>query len=212
MRRPAAVEAAPPGAGGGGGGAPPGVGGCQGDGSRGGMAAMLGGRALVSGDRRLVVVVAGPARVHPSRLVGHLRIHRWPRGVGDAVGEVALVALDERGDRLRGLRRCPPTDRRWQRGAPGTTGTVRSSGWIAGNSSQANGVETWAPGRARTHHAPNTVLCGAFWLKSMNTLAPRSSFHHLSVIRSGRAAARARATATAACRVPNESHPGSTRT
>ena len=67
----------------------------------------------------------------------------------------------------------------------GTDRTVSSSGWIAGSSSHANGVDTWAPGRARTHQAPNTVLCGAFWLKSMNTRAPRSSFHHLSVIRSG---------------------------
>ena len=79
---------------------------------------------------------------------------------------------------------------------------MRWSGWIAGSSSQRNGVDTWAPGRARTHHAPNTVLCGAFWLKSMNTRAPRSSFHHLPVIRSGRRSSIALATLTAACRVP----------
>ena len=89
---------------------------------------------------------------------------------------------------------------------------VRSSGWIAGSSSQRNGVDTWAPTRARTHHAPNTVLCGAFWLKSMNTRAPRSSFHHLPVIRSGRRRSIARATVTAAWRTANESQPGSTRT
>ena len=99
------------------------------------------------------------AGIDPAGLVGHLRVHGWPRRVGDAVGEVAFVALDERGDRLcRGLDVVP-----WI-AAPsrrcGTVSTVRSSGWIAGSSSQAKGVETWAPGRARTHQAPNTVLCG----------------------------------------------------
>ena len=54
----------------------------------------------------------------------------------------------------------------------GTVAIVSSSGWIAGSSSQRNGVDTWAPTRARTHHAPNTVLCGAFWLKSMKIRAP----------------------------------------
>ena len=83
---------------------------------------------------------------------------------------------------------------------------------MAGSSSQRNGVDTWAPTRDRTHQAPNTVLCGAFWLKSMNTRDPRSSFHHLAVISSGRRCSIARATLTAAWRTPNESHPGSTRT
>ena len=56
--------------------------------------------------------------------------------------------------------------------------SVSSSGWIDGSSSHENGVDTWPPARGRTDHAPNTVLCGAFWLKSMNTREPRSSFHH----------------------------------
>jgi hypothetical protein len=53
------------------------------------------------------------------------------------------------------------------------------------SSSQSIGVETCAPGRARTDQAPNTVLCGgAFWLKSMKTRRPRSSFHQAAAIRS----------------------------
>jgi hypothetical protein len=42
--------------------------------------------------------------------------------------------------------------------------TVNWSGWISSSSAQASGVDTCAPGRARTDQAPNTVLCGAFWL------------------------------------------------
>lgn len=41
---------------------------------------------------------------------------------------------------------------------------VNWSGWMSSISAQARGVETCAPGRARTDQAPNTVLCGAFWL------------------------------------------------
>jgi hypothetical protein len=40
--------------------------------------------------------------------------------------------------------------------------------------------------RGSTIHAPITVLWGAFWLKSMKTRAPRSSFQHAAVTRSGR--------------------------
>ena len=47
-------------------------------------------------------------------------------------------------------------------------------------------------------HAPNTVLWGAFWLKSMKTRAPRSSFHHAAVTRSPRRRSSSRASATAA--------------
>src|SRR5262249_48310576 len=39
---------------------------------------------------------------------------------------------------------------------------VNWSGWMSSISAQATGVETCAPGRARTDQAPNTVLCGAF--------------------------------------------------
>ena len=56
--------------------------------------------------------------------------------------------------------------------------------------------------RARTHHAPNTVLCGAFWLKSMKMRAPRCSFHHSPVSSSGRRRCISRAMLTAAWRVP----------
>ena len=46
---------------------------------------------------------------------------------------------------------------------------VSSSGTTVASSSQVIGVDTCAPTRGRTHHAPNTVLWGAFWLKSTNT-------------------------------------------
>src|SRR5215469_390421 len=68
----------------------------------------------------------------------------------------------------------------------GRDAIVNWSGWMSSISAQASGVDTCAPGRARTDQAPNTVLCGAFWLKSMNTRWPRSSFHHAAVVRSGR--------------------------
>ena len=55
-------------------------------------------------------------------------------------------------------------------------------------------------------------MWGAFWLKSMNTRAPRSSFHQAPVIRSGRRRSISRATDTAAWRTATESRPGSTRT
>ena len=44
----------------------------------------------------------------------------------------------------------------------GTVAMVSSSGTIVISSSQKIGVDTCAPTRGRTHHAPNTVLCGAF--------------------------------------------------
>ena len=59
---------------------------------------------------------------------------------------------------------------------------VSSSGWTASSSSHGNGVETVGVGRA-----PKTVLWGAFWLKSMKTRAPRSSFHHAAVSEVGSA-------------------------
>ena len=49
---------------------------------------------------------------------------------------------------------------------------VKASGSTSSSSSQANGVDTCAPGRARTDHAPNTVLWGAFWLKSTKIRCP----------------------------------------
>ena len=45
-----------------------------------------------------------------------------------------------------------------------TTGIVSSSGVTSSSSSHAIGADTCAPLRARTDQAPNTVLCGAFWL------------------------------------------------
>ena len=57
-----------------------------------------------------------------------------------------------------------PTGRRRAPAAPARCATVSSSGTISSSSSQATGVETCAPVRARTDHAPKTVLWGAFWL------------------------------------------------
>ena len=82
----------------------------------------------------------------------------------------------------------------------GTLAMVSALGSTSSMSAQRIGVETWPPTRERTDHAPKTVLWGAFWLKSMNTREPRSSFHHAAVIRSGRRRSSSRATATAACR------------
>src|SRR3546814_8184437 len=48
----------------------------------------------------------------------------------------------------------------------GTVAMVSSSGTTSSSSSQVMGVDTCAPTLGRTLHAPNTVLCGAFWLKS----------------------------------------------
>ena len=87
-----------------------------------------------------------------------------------------------------------------ERTRPGTVTIVSASGWITSSSSQSKGVDTCAPGRARTDQAPNTVLCGAFWLKSTKTRWPRSSFHQAHVISSGRRRSSSRATATAALR------------
>ena len=81
-----------------------------------------------------------------------------------------------------------------------TVAMVRSSGCTSSTSSQPMGAETCAPTRGRADQAPNTVLWGAFWLKSTNTRRPRSSFHQASVIRSGRRRASSRARATAAAR------------
>ena len=46
----------------------------------------------------------------------------------------------------------------------GTVAIVSASGSTLSSSSQPNGVDTCAPGRARTDQAPKIVLCGAFWL------------------------------------------------
>jgi hypothetical protein len=67
-------------------------------------------------------------------------------------------------------------------------------------SDHRSGVDTCAPTRGRADQAPNIVLCGAFWLKSMNTRVPRSSFHQAAVSRSGRRPANVRAIVTAAAR------------
>ena len=54
----------------------------------------------------------------------------------------------------------------------GTVRMVSSSGATVSTSSHVSGVDTWPPGRGRANQAPNTVLCGAFWLKSTKTRLP----------------------------------------
>src|SRR6476620_1201481 len=51
----------------------------------------------------------------------------------------------------------------WSATWSGTVRSVSDSGSTSSSCSHANGVDTWPPGRARTDHAPNTVLWGAFW-------------------------------------------------
>ena len=135
--------------------------------------------------RRRDLVGTGAARVHAAGLVGHLRVHRRPRRVGDARGRGRRGSGRRAARSTAGRRPCRPTGRRRAASRSGTVASVSSSGWIVGSSSQRNGVDTWAPTRARTHHAPNTVLCGAFWLKSMKMRAPRCSFHHCPVMQVG---------------------------
>ena len=101
-------------------------------------------------------------------------------------------------ERLRARRHRGPGVALLRRPAPAPWRCVSSSGSTRRARPTRTGVDTWAPTRARTDHAPNTVLCGAFWLKSMKTRSPRSSFHHAAVIRSGRRRSSSRATATAA--------------
>ena len=164
---------------------------------------------VVGGSTAVGVVGFGarPGRIHAASLVGHLRIHRRPRRVGDAPGEVGLIPGDERLRSTGARRRWSAHGSPRSPSRPARSRSSGRSGWIAGSSSQRTASTPGRLARARTHHAPNTVLCGAFWLKSMNTRAPRSSFHHCPVISSGRRSSIARATATAACRVPKESQP-----
>ena len=71
---------------------------------------------------------------------------------------------------------------------------------MASTSSHRMGHDTGAMLRARTDHGANTVLCGAFWLKSTKMRAPRSSFHQAAVMSVGWRRSSSRATATAAAR------------
>ena len=93
----------------------------------------------------------------------------------------------------------------------GTVRMVRSLGTTVSTSSQVSGVETCPPVRGRANQAPKTVLWGAFWLKSTKTRLPRSSFHQLAVIRSGKRRSNSRASATAAARTCTESQRGASR-
>src|SRR6185295_13150586 len=94
----------------------------------------------------------------------------------------------------------------------GTVAIVMSWGRSVRRISHGNGKETGAWSRARTDHGAKTVLCGAFWLKSMKIRAPRSSFHHDAVINDGCRRSSSRATATAALRTATLSCVGSKRT
>ena len=106
-------------------------------------------------------------------------------------------------ERLRVGRRCRPTDRRARLDAVGHGGDGARLG-IDRRRARPSGTASTPrpPARARTDHAPNTVLCGAFWLKSTKMRSPRSSFHHASVISVGRRRASSRATRDRGARAP----------
>ena len=115
-------------------------------------------------------------------------------------------------EHLRVVVDARPTGRRASATRSGTVAIVHASGSIVVELVPRRTASTPArPARARTDHAPNTVLCGAFWLKSTKIRSPRSSFHHASVITSGRRRASSRATATAARRTSIGVHRGSSR-
>src|SRR6202042_2339606 len=103
-------------------------------------------------------------RGHPGWLVGHLRVLGRPRRVVQAGVPVARGQRQQRLDRLRARGKVGP-----RRTNSGTVRMVRSLGTTVSTSSQVSGVETWPPVRGRANHAPKTVLCGAFWLKSTKT-------------------------------------------
>ena len=114
----------------------------------------------------------GPARRDPRRLAGHLGVDRRPRRVDEARRPVALVERQDRVERL-GVAGIAA------HGSPRSAhpGGHRGDGQLVGHdrvssSSHPNGVDTCAPGRARTDHAPKMVLWGAFWLKSTKTRGP----------------------------------------
>ena len=125
-------------------------------------------QASLSGDRAPknpygLDVLARPARSDARRLVRLLGIDGRPGRVHQAGGPVALVQLEQRLERLRLLVHPRPRVA-LRRDRSGTLAIVSSSGWIVSISSHAIGVDTCAPGRARTDQAPKMVLCGAFWL------------------------------------------------
>ncbi len=100
----------------------------------------------------------------------------------------------------RRRRRCPPPGRRARRIARSTVATVNRSGWLPRTSSQSSGVDTRASGSGRMEYAEATVRSFAFWLKSTNTLSPRSSFHQRAVASPGARNSTSRARVSAASR------------
>ena len=132
-----------------------------------------GGRALncdgaVVADRRSwsarPLLTPGAARGDARRLVGLLGVDGRPRRVEQAVLAVARVHRQQRLERLRRVVDRRPTGRRRARRGRGRSPSSARRGRSSSSSSQAIGVDTCAPLRARTDHAPKTVLCGAFWL------------------------------------------------
>ena len=85
-----------------------------------------------------------------------------------------------------------------------TVATVNSSGRRTRTSSQSSGVDTRASGSGRIEYADATVRSFAFWLKSTNTLSPRSSFHQRAVASPGARFSTSRARVSAASRTCRE--------
>jgi hypothetical protein len=94
----------------------------------------------------------------------------------------------------------------------GIVAIVKSSGSTSASSSQVNGAETGACGRGRTEYAEAMVRSRAFWLKSMKTFSPRSSFHHFVVTMVGSRRSSSRPKASAARRTSVKVQRGSIRT
>ena len=109
----------------------------------------------------------------PRRFAGHLRVHGRPRRVLEPRCDVAVVHLEQRrratcgssAMSAHGSPRAPPGR------APSAIGERLGIDVVELVPVRTASTPRRA-GRARIDHAPNTVLCGAFWLKSTKTRSP----------------------------------------
>ena len=150
--------------------------------------------------RLLGLGLLGPAGSDARRLARHLRIDGRPRRIEQSGGLVARGPSPGTARAIAARRPSSPTHRRARRPTPAPWRWSCRGVAASASISHGNGNDTGAWSRARTDHGANTVLCGAFWLKSMKMRSPRSSFHHDAVMRSGCRRSSSRATATAALR------------
>ena len=140
-----------------------------------------------------------PARRDARRLVRHLGVDRRPRRVHHPARQVVRGAREQRREVVRAWspiarpRIAMRGDTRRHRGDRELVRVDRRE-LVPARTASTPGRR---PGPARPR-PPNTVLCGAFWLKSTNTRAPRSSFHHAAGEQVGPAALQLAGSATAA--------------